>query len=151
MARAQFNRNVHGLRGVSIILVFAHHVYAGALTQGFFPLGAEHLLSRGLDAAQYGVELFFIISGFLIADSVLRHRDALTFMRDRGIRIYPAFLVVVSALALAGSLAGLPFFQENAAETLPLLLAANILFLPGLVPIQTLLGVAWPLEVRKSG
>src|SRR3546814_16525194 len=98
MARAQFNRNVHGLRGVSIILVFAHHVYAGALTQGFFPLGAVHLLSRGLDAAQYGVELFFIISGFLIADRVLRHRVALTFSSDRGIRLYTAFLFVVRTL-----------------------------------------------------
>src|SRR3546814_14044569 len=97
MARAQFNRNVHGLRGVSIILVFAHHVYAGALTQGFFPLGAEHLLSRGLDAAQYGVELFFIISGFLIPASLLRHRAAPTFMRHRGTRISSAFPVVLRA------------------------------------------------------
>lgn len=146
MVRHHFNENVHGLRGISILLVFIHHVYVGAETYGFFPLAPDSALSRMLDAAQYGVELFFIISGFLITDSILRHRSVLSFLKDRVVRIYPAFLAVFAVLALAGWFAGLPFMRENPPATLWALLAANLLLLPGLLPLPILLGVAWSLS-----
>lgn len=142
----RFNRNLHGLRGLSVLLVFLHHVYAGAQTYGFFPLPPDHPLSWSFDAMQHGVELFFIISGFLIADSVLRHRSGAAFLRDRCIRIYPAFLAVIVGLCIAGPVVGLDFFRLHATETLPLLLLANLLFLPGVLPVPILLGVAWSLS-----
>ncbi len=142
----RFNRNLHGLRGLSVLLVFLHHVYAGAQTYGFFPLPPDHPLAWSFVAMQHGVELFFMISGFLIADSVLRHRSGSAFLRDRCIRIYPAFLTVLIGLCIAGPVIGLDFFRLHAMETLPLLLLGNLLFLPGVLPLPILLGVAWSLS-----
>lgn len=72
-----------------------------ALSVCLFHFNNEHDLefSKALTFGHYGVELFFVISGFIIPLSMLwagyRHWDGFRFLLRRGIRLYPAFAIVV--------------------------------------------------------
>lgn len=75
------------LRGIAIILVMLYH-YVPSFRLGWI-----------------GVDLFFVLSGFLITSILLRHRgrkDFFTgFFMRRGLRILPLYLLVVGAFYLA--------------------------------------------------
>lgn len=140
-------RAMEGVRGVSVILVFFVH-YVG-LTKSLLP---EDSLTEWSGKAlallgNRGVDLFFILSGFLIYGTLIRKtHDYRKFMARRIERIYPTFLVVL-ALYLVLSFAvpsesKLPSDPSAAA----LLLLANVLLLPGIFDIEAIITVAWSLS-----
>lgn len=101
------------LRGLAIFLVLMNHVNMRLFlaripyTKGMAPEGARALFWNG----QSGVQIFFAISGFLIASIAIRRWGSLSevsvadFYRLRFARIAPllaALLVVLSALHFAG-------------------------------------------------
>jgi peptidoglycan/LPS O-acetylase OafA/YrhL len=82
--------DIDGLRAVAIILVLIFHAFPFRFKGGFI-----------------GVDVFFVISGFLIGGVVKRELDQnnfslLTFFYRRIRRIYPALLVVLIASIFAG-------------------------------------------------
>ena len=77
----EYNKDIAILRGLSILFVLGYHLFPGKIPWGFI-----------------GVDIFFIISGYLIAQ-ILGHKtdkkSLLTFYINRFRRIYPALLVVL--------------------------------------------------------
>jgi peptidoglycan/LPS O-acetylase OafA/YrhL len=73
-----------GLRGVAVLAVLAFHAQVGGLPGGFL-----------------GVDVFFVLSGFLITDLLLRRPTGAgtlsDFLARRARRLVPAMLVVVGA------------------------------------------------------
>lgn len=92
--------SLDGLRGVSILLVLIHHV---ALQSGADRAG---LLFRASEFGRLGVDVFFVISGFLITLLLVRERRATgrtalgAFYLRRTLRIVPAY---VAYLVIAGA------------------------------------------------
>ena len=91
-----------GLRGLAIALVLMYH-YAGGV-MNVVPQMVSKLLSFAV-LGWVGVDLFFVLSGFLIGGILLDARDSptyfRTFYRRRFFRIFPlyfAFLLVVAAV-----------------------------------------------------
>jgi len=91
-----------GIRGVASFWVLLHHA------PNLYPLGAHPLpapLQRILDKGWLGVDLFFVLSGFVIsyvyATSMARFdaREAIRFLKLRLVRIYPAHFVATLAFA----------------------------------------------------
>lgn len=124
-----------GLRTIAVGLVFAHHVDQVAMPGGFI-----------------GVDLFFVISGFLITYLLLREREktgAISLSRfyvRRALRLYPALIVlviVVTPLAWAFQI-GYPIVDGLAA----LLYVTN--FYSNLFPHLTLLLHTWSLAVEEQ-
>ena len=76
-----------GLRGLAAGAVVLHH----ALLYAVPTLGGSW--SETIDFGQYGVLLFFLVSGFVIAMSFDRYRDAGRFWIGRLFRLYPVFIV----------------------------------------------------------
>jgi peptidoglycan/LPS O-acetylase OafA/YrhL len=80
------------------------------------PTGAVYVALPGLSAfARYGylgVQLFFVISGFVIAHSA-ENRGQLDFAIGRVARIYPAFVVCMSATFLVTLTFGAPAFATS--------------------------------------
>lgn len=80
-----------GLRGIAITLVVLFHAGVPGFRTG----------------AYLGVDLFFVLSGFLITTTILREREAtgrldlLAFYARRWLRLFPALLAVCLALTLA--------------------------------------------------
>lgn len=82
--------DIDGLRGLAILLVVGYHAFPGRLAGGFI-----------------GVDVFFVISGFLISNLILKPLQEGTFgfidFYSRRIRrIFPALLIVLFSCAIAG-------------------------------------------------
>nr|WP_256088733.1 acyltransferase family protein [Streptomyces sp. DvalAA-43] len=90
--RAGFRPDIEGLRAVAVLGVLAFHAAVPGLTGGFV-----------------GVDVFFVISGYLITGLLLR--EAVTtgrirlgeFFSRRARRLLPSAAVVLGAVALAGA------------------------------------------------
>jgi peptidoglycan/LPS O-acetylase OafA/YrhL len=85
-----------GVRGLAILLVLWHHCYMQPSTGA---LGFLYQLNR---AAWVGVDLFFVLSGFLITgilfDSLQREDYFRRFYKRRALRIFPLYYGVVLLL-----------------------------------------------------
>lgn len=140
-------RSMEGIRGFAVFLVFVVHYATFAMpwagNDGWTAATADALHALG----NTGVDLFFLLSGFLIYGSVIRKpQPYLTFMVRRAQRIYPAFLAVF-ALYLVLS------FMFPAKSKLPdvpleaaIYIGQNLLLLPGLFAIEPIITVAWSLS-----
>ena len=88
-----------GLRGIAILLVMIHRMYPRP--DGGTPWPVE--------AGWIGVDLFFVISGFLIAGILLDTRRDPDYFRNfyarRVLRIFPLFYLLVGGMLLAFPLA----------------------------------------------
>jgi peptidoglycan/LPS O-acetylase OafA/YrhL len=142
---------MEGLRGVAVALVFLVHY--GTMVEPWVPAGTlEAVVGRTLrDTGNAGVDLFFVLSGYLIYGHLLARRPPfLAYMRRRIVRIYPAFLCVLAIylalFALAPERSRLPDDPGEAA----LYIAANILLLPGIFPIEPIFTVAWSLSYELA-
>src|SRR6187200_1820250 len=77
-------RGLDGLRGIAVLAVMAYHY-------------DEQRAHYGL----LGVEMFFVISGFVILMTMEKTNSLFAFVWHRAARLYPAYLLSVG---LAGSI-----------------------------------------------
>lgn len=88
--RAPVRTDIQALRALSVLLVVGYHLWPGRLTGGFV-----------------GVDVFFVISGFLITGHLAREADRtgrvslVTFWTRRAFRLLPAALLVIVLTTLA--------------------------------------------------
>lgn len=90
---------IDGLRGIAILLVLIHH---------FTPqVSGPYWTRRALEAAHtgwIGVDLFFVLSGFLITAILLKTRKSedyfLNFYARRTLRIFPVYYLTLVVLFL---------------------------------------------------
>lgn len=111
--------NVQILRGIAALMVFAAHLVGAERDYG----GGETLLPQFLEMGVTGVDLFFLISGFVMVYVTWplgegprevpsgRFSQARTFLINRVSRIYPLYWILTIALLIlyAGKLY---FFDE---------------------------------------
>lgn len=140
-------RPMEGLRGFAVFLVFLVH-YMTLVTPWI--VGEPSLLAFAKTThtiGNVGVDLFFVLSGYLIYGSLISRPQAfMHFMSRRITRIYPAFFVVfVFYVALSFIFPAQSKIPASAITGI-LYLVANLLLLPGLFPIEPLITVAWSLS-----
>ena len=82
--------SIHQLRGVAALLVVFFH-FRFFLNDIYAQKNLGYILFGG---GAFGVDLFFMISGFIIAASTKNNSGVLIFCIRRFFRIYPAFIVV---------------------------------------------------------
>lgn len=113
-----YRADIDGLRAVAVLAVVMFHAFPTLAPGGFV-----------------GVDIFFVISGYLITGIITREIDAgrystLRFYERRVRRIAPAFLVVCAFSAIVAALLYVPGDFELFGESLvaSLLIHANIFF-----------------------
>ena len=83
-----------GVRGIAILVVLITHFYDPV--QAAAPFGS---LTRVISHGGAGVDLFFVLSGFLITGILVSTKDAVNYFRAfyarRAVRIFPLYIVVV--------------------------------------------------------
>jgi peptidoglycan/LPS O-acetylase OafA/YrhL len=138
------------LRGVAILSVFAYHAFFwnGVLVDGWLSR-AVTILTR---PAWLGVDLFFVLSGFLITGRLLDRRDDGAgdyykgFYARRALRILPLYFTI---LLVVGSI------MWRTGETSWQFLAASVVFLPNIALLAGWwstgpLAVLWSLGVEEQ-
>ncbi|MBO0710788.1 MAG: acyltransferase [Acetobacteraceae bacterium] len=146
--RAGFNRPVHGARGLFAGAVFVFHVVNSGLAT--WPLLATHAAEFLTRTTEYGVELFFCISGFVIAGTLRRARSPATFLQDRAIRIFPVLWVSILVIWVLSAASGYRDYAAIPFERMAWLLPANLLAMPGILPLLALHPAAWSLSYEFS-
>lgn len=101
--------------------------------------------------AHVAVNLFFIISAFLLYGALMRGKTPiLPFIYRRMRRIYPAFLAVFAMyLALSYALPSQSKLPDGLWNQLQYI-AANLALLPGVFPIEPIMTVAWTLSYELA-
>ncbi len=138
---------MEGLRGFAVLLVFGVHFHA---------LFGQHLPANSVtfgfsllweSIGHSGVDLFFLLSGYLIYGAVIGKKIVLLkFMRRRVQRIYPTFISVFAVYLILSAV----FPAENKIPTdlwaAQRYILENLLLLPGIIDIAPLITVAWSLS-----
>ena len=89
-----------------------------------------------------GVEIFFVLSGYLMATRIASYRDGWTFIKARCLRLVPMYWIFTSLVLLA--IAINPSWRLNGVSTTPSVVIRSYLILPqDGFPV---LGVGWSLE-----
>jgi peptidoglycan/LPS O-acetylase OafA/YrhL len=90
-----------GLRGIAIVTVLMYH--------SFPDLGPElgalgHTIAKAIELGPFGVDLFFVLSGFLITGILIDARDEPHYFRNfyarRALRLFPIYYLHLAVLAL---------------------------------------------------
>ncbi|CAM4223193.1 acyltransferase family protein [Palleronia rufa] len=137
-----------GLRGLAILMVVRYHAYAR--WSGMEPFAQPRWLAP-LGLGWMGVQLFFAISGYVIAMSLGRGGGVAGFARRRWLRLFPAMALASLAIyATAPLLPARPAGMPRPLDLLPglTLLSPEILsrFLPA-AP-RSLDGAFWSIYVE---
>jgi peptidoglycan/LPS O-acetylase OafA/YrhL len=91
---------VDGLRGVAILLVLGYHYFHRWAARGYYPYGDMLADFPVFAYGHHGVDLFFAVSGFVIAMTLERTRGILEFGIKRMARLWPA-MILCSTLTYA--------------------------------------------------
>jgi peptidoglycan/LPS O-acetylase OafA/YrhL len=88
--KPKYRSDIDGLRAVAVLLVVGFHAFPGLIKGGYI-----------------GVDIFFVISGFLISSIIIKNLELgsfsfLEFYNRRIRRIFPALILVLFSCAIAG-------------------------------------------------
>jgi len=96
--------SLDGLRGTAVLAVLLYH----------YTYWYEHVVSQHPSIlfrfpwGKFGVECFFVISGFVISLTLDRTKTLVEFVRARLARLYPTFLTCLLITSTITALAGPP-------------------------------------------
>jgi peptidoglycan/LPS O-acetylase OafA/YrhL len=136
------NQSIDGLRGLCASSVLLFHAF------GQISMFKNYDWSWHEPLSLFGVEVFFIISGYLMLESARRHETAGRFVLARIRRVYPTYMalqIIVFSIGYLTNGKGLGdpiYFVER--------FVIDGLMLPGMLPIDPIQTVAWTLSYEAA-
>ncbi len=127
------------LRGLAALAVLAFHYTTFYAQQ----VGHADPLPFGFAAGNYGVHLFFLISGFVIFMTLERTRTAMDFVVSRFSRLFPAYWAAIAVTAAVVYTIGMPGQRLPPGE-----LALNLTMVQQFLGADHLDGSYWTLQVE---
>lgn len=145
-------RELDGLRGVAALMVLIHHVWYTS-----YPVPGTRLIAFASSLSELGrtgVDLFFVLSGFLITSLLIKARRSARYYQDfywkRVLRVLPLYLACLLGVALfqRGSLPGVlmaTFFVANFSSVFHIATSGPFWTLA----IEEQFYILWPTVVRR--
>lgn len=131
--------SLDGLRALSILAVLWHHTHDG--------IPGWIITERGF----LGVDLFFIISGFLIVTLLLRERRRNGVISLRGFYIRRFLRIFPPYYAMLALMAGVAFLTHgNSTSAVRHDLPYALLYISNLVTMQSMLIITWSLATEEQ-
>jgi peptidoglycan/LPS O-acetylase OafA/YrhL len=152
------------IRGIAILMVFIFHGFEDFIPRGpKVPLW-EHLLLSAMSLGWTGVNVFFVLSGFLITGILLDNASSpqyySRFYFRRALRILPAYYLLIALLVLVSKIGFATRHTSWAFAGLSVVYLSNITPLFGVArdyaPLWSLaveehFYLIWPAAVRRFG
>ncbi|HYL33204.1 MAG TPA: acyltransferase [Stellaceae bacterium] len=134
-------RGIDALRGIAALAVCLFH-YTDS-----FPRTTGDALHVGFDLGQgiHGVDLFLVISGFVIFMTLEKSRSTYDFLTARVARLYPAFIVCLLVTTSVLYLSNLSVLQPTLGRFL-----ANVSMVPYVFGQDVVDGVYWTLAYEAA-
>lgn len=134
-------REIQYLRGIAAMMVVLYHTIPQLQRMGYRP-------SLNFECLSYGVDIFFVISGFIMTIiSIDNQQYRWDFIKNRIIRIVPVYWLLTSFTAVLGVSA--PFLLQSTQVDLAQYIK-SLLFIPYIHPIMhsylPLLQPGWTLN-----
>ncbi len=146
-------KELDGLRGISVILVIAFHIFKRA--DYFTKHETLHFITSLTYIGWLGVDIFFTLSGFLITSILLKTKSENNYFRNfyarRILRIFPLYYVfIIVMLAFLPTLA--PYYNSNISTAIPFLFlyAQNWMGILGLTGLPAIMAVTWSLAIEEQ-
>jgi peptidoglycan/LPS O-acetylase OafA/YrhL len=141
-----------GLRGVAILSVLLYH-YCGPTYAAI--LGCDGGIFAPLIARGWvGVQLFFLISGFVILMTLEKRRAFGPFLYHRWLRLFPAMLITTITLVVFNAATDIPgpHPMRSVLDVIPglIFVSPSILHAVMHLDIQSLDGVFWTLYTEMG-
>jgi peptidoglycan/LPS O-acetylase OafA/YrhL len=143
-----------GIRGIAILTVLLYHLFKYTMLHGSWT-GLAGRVAQATEHGGYGVDLFFVLSGFLITGILLDTRSEAHYFRNfygrRALRIFPLYYTVLVVILLcyrhSGSYVLLSFFQlSNIAPILGITMVNGAMWS---LSVEEHFYLCWPFIVRK--
>jgi peptidoglycan/LPS O-acetylase OafA/YrhL len=153
IGKSEFNKNIMGLRGICSLLVVLHHMYNGPKNDGWFEVsdvGAEPIGDFMIFSLRSAVDVFFMISGFLMIPALYRSNSISKFALNRFIRIYPAFIATTGLVLIVGPIIHYKYLSGVNFSNWLYYATLNLFMLPGIFPIEAANVVAWSLSYEAA-
>ncbi|WP_110930791.1 acyltransferase family protein [Paenibacillus bouchesdurhonensis] len=147
----KMNDTLTGLRGWLAISVVIFHIYGSSILEGYLKEYPRDHWSYLINyAGPISVNLFFIISGYLITRTLLQHGTVGRFALNRILRIYPVFLLIHLIVFAAGPWIGYKWMEDISVLNYITHFLSNLLLLPGVFPLPIAQIVAWSLSYEMA-
>lgn len=130
---------IDALRGLAALAVVLFH-YTTRFVELFY---SNSQPTVSFSAGHYGVNLFFIISGFVIFMTLDRTTRPMDFVVSRFSRLFPAYWVAIVLTFLITHLLGLPGKLVDVGSAI-----CNFIMIHGLFRVPHVDSVYWTLEVE---
>jgi peptidoglycan/LPS O-acetylase OafA/YrhL len=141
------------LRGIAVSLVIAFHVFKRAAY--FTKHETLYFISDLAGVGWMGVDIFFVLSGFLITSILLKTRDEAGYFRNfyarRALRIFPLYFVFIALVLLLMPLLD-PSFTSQIPRALPYLVLyqQNWMSLLSETQLTPFLAATWSLAIEEQ-
>jgi peptidoglycan/LPS O-acetylase OafA/YrhL len=122
------------------ILGYVYHTYSAAHPLHLY---IKFLIAESIDWGLFGVILFFLISGFIIPNSLKQGTSLGKFFISRVFRIYPAYWATLVLLVISVSYLGSPGGGYSYIQFL-----ANLTMVPKIFGVSEMSGVFWTLFIE---
>lgn len=147
-----------GLRGLAVLLVVVEHYYV--VVPGPDGSGLHRWLQHAASLSFCGVDLFFVLSGFLIGGILFDHRDSPkllpAFYARRSFRILPLYFVLLASYFICREIPGLSrvnyglYFTSSVPDWSYLCFGQNIAMAVKRDIGAYWLGATWSLAVEEQ-
>lgn len=131
--------SLDGLRGLAALLVVIYHYFFRI--DEIYGISSNHMDWSYL--GEYGVHLFFIISGFVIFMSINQNTKSISFFISRFSRLYPTFFFAVIITFTLVYIFGLEGREVNLIDAF-----LNLLMIHEYLRIPHVDGVYWTLTIE---
>lgn len=133
---------IDALRGLAALAVVLFH-YTTRYEERFGEVSGG--FSEYFSLGEYGVQLFFIISGFVIYMSILKVKSVSDFAIKRSFRLYPAYIF---AVVLTFTIVSLASIDQLKIDIMPALI--NLTMFQDFLGAPRVDGVYWTLRVEMT-
>lgn len=142
MANRKRFTEIDALRGLAAIVVVLYHYIM------FYGEKFGHEKDSYIEAfayGHYGVQLFFIISGFVIYMSILKVKSTSDFLTKRAIRLYPAYIFAICLTFVVIAFSSVDILKTSFVEMI-----LNMTMFQDFLGVKNVDGVYWSLRVELT-